>query len=77
MNNDQTVRVIHQSYNQTGKKVLLFINTFTAIVDLSRSNFSVARAPLKERSTRDWKVRSTKVDAGDFKRELLSPWVFK
>ena len=26
---------------------------------------------------RDWKVRSTKVDAGDFKHELLSPWVFK
>ena len=26
---------------------------------------------------RDWKIRSTKVDAGDFKHELLSPWVFK
>ena len=26
---------------------------------------------------RDWKVRSTKVDAGDFKHELLSPCVFK
>ena len=27
---------------------------------------------LKERSARDWKVRSTKVDAGDFKHELLN-----
>ena len=26
---------------------------------------------------RDREVRSTKVDAGDFKHELLSPWVFK
>jgi len=26
---------------------------------------------------RDLNVRSTKVDAGDFKHELLSPWVFK
>ena len=25
---------------------ILVINTFTAIVDLSRSNFSIARAPL-------------------------------
>ena len=25
---------------------LLYLNTFTAIVDLSRSNFSIARAPL-------------------------------
>ena len=27
---------------------------------------------MKERSARDWKVRSTKVDAGDFKHELLN-----
>ena len=27
---------------------------------------------LKERNARDWKVRSTKVDAGDFKHELLN-----
>ena len=45
---------------------------FTAYNDRLRSRFK-----LKERSARDWKVRSTKVDAGDFKHELLSPWVFK
>jgi len=28
------------------KDIHFFINTFTAIVDLSRSNFSIARAPL-------------------------------
>jgi len=27
---------------------------------------------LKERSARDWKIISTKVDAGDFKHELLN-----
>ena len=27
---------------------------------------------LKERSARNWKVRSTKVDASDFKHELLN-----
>ena len=45
---------------------------FPAYNDRLRSWFK-----LKERSARDWKVRSTKVDAGDFKHELLRPWVFK
>ena len=41
---------------------------FPAYNDRLRSWFK-----LKERSARDWKVRSTKVDAGDFKHELFSP----
>ena len=40
---------------------------FPAYSDKLRSWFK-----LKERSARDWKVRSTKVDAGDFKHELLN-----
>ena len=40
---------------------------FPAYNDRLRSWFK-----LKERSARDWKVRSTKVDAGDFKHELLN-----
>ena len=40
---------------------------FPAYNDRLRSWFK-----LKERSPRDWKVRSTKVDAGDFKHELLN-----
>ena len=63
----------------------LFFNTFTAIVDLSQFNNSCLKSPtstlvdltFQSRSARDWKVRSTKVDAGDFKHELLSLWVFK
>ena len=37
----------------------------------------VADLSWKSGAARDWKIRSTKVDAGDFKHELLSPWVFK
>jgi len=33
----------HTNYNEKGN---MSINTFTAIVDHSRSNFSIARAPL-------------------------------
>ena len=40
---------------------------FPAYNDRLRSWFN-----LKERSARNWKVRSTKVDAGDFKHELLN-----
>ena len=40
---------------------------FPAYNDRLRSWFK-----LKERSARDWKIRSTKVDAGDFKHELLN-----
>ena len=40
---------------------------FPAYNDRLRSWFK-----LKERSARDWKVRSTQVDAGDFKYELLN-----
>ena len=40
---------------------------FPAYNDRLRSWFK-----LKERSARDWKVRSTKVDASDFKHELLN-----
>ena len=31
---------------QTDVRIYVTINTFTAIVDLSRSNFSIARTPL-------------------------------
>ena len=40
---------------------------FPAYNDRLRSWFK-----LKEPSARDWKVRSSKVDAGDFKHELLN-----
>ena len=43
------------------------VYVFPAYNDRLRSWFK-----LKERSARDWKVRSTKVDAGDFKHELLN-----
>ena len=43
------------------------LGKFPAYNDRLRSRFK-----LKERSARDWKVRSTKVDAGDFKHELLN-----
>ena len=47
--------------------MLKLLCKFPAYNDRSRSWFK-----LKERSARDWKVRSTKVDAGNFKRELLN-----
>ena len=43
------------------------VGCLTANNDRLRSWFK-----LKERSARDWKVRSTKVDVGDFKPELLN-----
>ena len=47
--------------------ILKLLCKFPAYNDRSRSWFK-----LKERSARDWKFRSTKVDAGNFKRELLN-----
>jgi len=34
------------AHNVKNVELLKHVNTFTAIVDLSRSNFSIARAPL-------------------------------
>ena len=47
--------------------MLKLLCKFPAYNDRLRSWFK-----LKERSARDWKVRSTKVVAGDFKHELLN-----
>ena len=43
-----------------------------AAVQVSHNDRLHSWFKLKERSARDWKVRSTKVDAGDFKHELLN-----